>query len=222
MNFLDLCKKAHTESGLSGAGPSTVINQTGVTNRMIRYVEREWRRIQGLHDSWLFMRNQVSVAMTIGQREYDPAVDWLIADFDLPYTDTLKYSDNTGSLRFIEWQDWTRGNYDLAATVQIGKPGAFTWSPQQTIIFDRQPEAAYQIQLEYNRAPQSLAVDGDVPIIPARFHDLIVYAAVIRFAKFDKDKELEQTATTDYEEWLSKLEASQLPPLQFAKSRYAS
>jgi hypothetical protein len=222
MNFLDLCKRAHTESGLSGAGPSTVIGQTGVTARMIRYVEREWRRIQGLHDHWYFMRNQVSVSTVIGQREYDPAVDWLIDDFDLPYTDTFKFTDNTGKLRFIDWNTWTASNYDVASVVQPGKPGAFTWSPQLEIITDRNPDAAYQIQLEYHRAPQSLVMDTDVPIMPARFHDLIVYAAVMRFAKFDKDMELLQTATTDYEEWLSKLENSQLPAIQFAKSRYAS
>ena len=220
MNFLSLCRRAYVESGLSGPGPATVVSQTGATDRVIKFVEREWRRIQGLHDGWLFMRASASLSLVAGTREY--AGSSFAADFDLPYTDTLKYQDRTGFIRYVEWQDWVRGNYDLSASVQSGKPCAFTWSPDLKIIFDRDPDAAYPVQLEYHRTPQSLAADSDVPIIPERFHDIIIYAAIVRFAQFDKDPELMQTATMNYEEWLAKLENSQLPKLKFANSRYAS
>ena len=47
--FLELCKRLRAEAGLSGSGPSTVINQTGHYGNVVRWVQQAYSLILKLY-----------------------------------------------------------------------------------------------------------------------------------------------------------------------------
>ena len=64
----------------------------------------------------------------------------------------------------------------------IGKPTSFTVHPQtEAVHLTMTPDLAYELFYDYRRTPQVLVADDDTPIMPSRYHELIVGWAMLKY-----------------------------------------
>jgi hypothetical protein len=95
-------------------------------------------------------------------------------------------SSSRQKLQYVSYGDWLRYAYDRPANA--GKPTHFTLSNDGRVEFYPPLDDAYNISFEYTRTPQALSVHSDTPTyLPARFHNAIVWKAVMYWAEFTGD-----------------------------------
>ena len=68
---------------------------------------------------------------------------------------------------------------------------------------------------DYWRTPQILEDDEDEPIMPSRYHDLIVYWALKKYGLYEAATEAIARADMEINRLLPELEMDQLPPVRF-------
>jgi hypothetical protein len=97
-------------------------------------------------------------------------------------------------------------------TETLGRPQVFTIHPNtEAIIIAPVADAAYSLWFDYYRTPQVLAEDGDTPIMPARYHQLIVAWALRTYGFHEVASEKLMQAKETISRQLSELEIDQLP-----------
>lgn len=189
--------------------------------RIVGYTAEAWKKIQGLHTDWSFMRGDASFTLTPAVQSYSLAtLRATIPLLDVPDLDECRWTDRTGSLRKVDWSTWTHCNYDLLTTT--GKPQLVTENPARALLFYPIPTAANVFTMKYRRTPQVLAADADVPICPDRHQEVIAYRALMLWAAFDQDGTLLKTSTDEYEERLSAMERECRPTVSFGGARLRS
>lgn len=226
--FLDLARRVASDSGTvdSGVLPATVTGQTGRLAKIVRWTNDAWRDIQNAHTAWRWMQGEFTGSTVAAQVRYDAVTDFSLPRFaEWIYTnyggeDRLSIYDpavgvsSEGMLSFWEWDRFyavkTRG------TVQTGKPTVFSIDPANMLCLSPTPDKAYTVRGLYQKTPQDLTADTDVPEMPARFHTMIAEAALMRLGTHDE-------AVTQLPLWqlrklteFSQLESSQLPRLRLA------
>jgi len=221
--FLDLAQKVAAESGtISGVQPSAVTGQTGRLALVVRHVRDAWVEIQASRDDWRFLRKTFSGGLTQGTLCYTPAsfslIDharWitdqhnLYADQALSLYKTSAGQADEGALDEISYELWRR-RYDRGVH-DANRPTQYAIDPQNGICFGPTPDDGYTVRGEYMRTPQELETDGDVPIMPARFHDLIAWRALMKLGAYDEAEWPVQRARSEYEGLLDDLMRDQLP-----------
>jgi hypothetical protein len=185
--FLQLCAKLAQESGAIGAAPSSVTDQSG----------RQKKAVDWVRDAWLAIQNDL------------PDADFLQAEFEgslvaetLRYTgaslDITNFARWVGSislypagdqsqereLKPLRYDSWRR-TFDFG-THDAGTPCYWAVDAGNQLCVGPKPDAAYVIRGFYRRTPQELAANGDIPILPERFHDAIVHRAHMMLAASDE------------------------------------
>ena len=220
MTFLEICQKVREKVAVSGQGPSTVVAQTGSMLRVINCVVEAWREIQSSSDSWKFMQKSGTLSLVLGTQLYSLAT--LVAANPLygeVMTDTLKFIDGN-RLEFVDYDRWEADSIDIGTLT--GKPTQWTQDADLALLFYPIPDADFSLRFRYSRAPQVLAANADIPVCPAAFHMAIVYRAAILYAELDEAQELLRGFLPEYQTWMAKMEADQLPSVGFSPSRYRS
>lgn len=217
LNFLALVQRVYRESGLAGAGPTTVAAQTGRYGDVVHWVLDAYEEIQGMRTDWNWDWAQGTFTLVANTDTYDPIVDFLVAagirDFSRALTASYCYPTSVGVnsrlfMRFLEWEQF-RG---LVVPVAPGtQPTSFTLRPDGDVQYYPVPSVAVTVVHEYWRNPQTLAADEDVLRIPAKFHMAVVWAAVMKgcgktqnFARWD-------TAEEEFNKLLRAMERECLP-----------
>jgi hypothetical protein len=65
----------------------------------------------------------------------------------------------------------------IAARTTRNQPDLLERRTGRSLLVGPKPDKAYVVRGEYQRGPQTLADDGDVPIMPTQYHDAIVWRA---------------------------------------------
>lgn len=190
--FLQLCARLTTRSGVIGTAPVAVTGQTGRQAKCVDWIEQAYEIIQSLHPDWSFLQGTWSSSLTIGQTTYTAAQLGIASRFGewagdrrasgrdfQPVTLYLTATgvSNEGPLREISFEQWM-STYDRGTQV-AGRPLYYCRAPDDTLRFGPKPDAAYTARGQYRKAPQILAANGDIPECPDRFHDAIVYRAMM-------------------------------------------
>lgn len=233
MNFLQLCQRAVSECGVSGT-LTTTTGQTGSLGRIVSWIGDAWNDVQSEHDDWDWMRSsnllgsgvsfvpaagQASSTLGAGAGTVGVAVDdfgkWDRETFRC-YTTTVGTSDETflDNILFDTWRD----AYMLGAmrTVQT-RPVAIAVGPDQSLNLGPPPNGLYTITGDYFVAPSAMESDTDVPVgLPSRFHNMIVYATMMKYAGYESAPEVYQTGDRQYRQNINQLEARRLPRMSFA------
>jgi hypothetical protein len=224
--FLGLCSLMATRSGIIGAAPSAVTGQTGRQAKCVDWVMNAWQLIQELQD-WNFLYGEVSaVALTIGTASYTGSALGVASRFgrflgDRPgpsgrykpwtiYDNSIGTSDET-ALCLIPYMLW-REMYDRGAQTNQ-RPVHYAIAPDQSIRFGPIPEKAYKVRGEYVKAPQVLAANGDIPDMPTKFHDIIVWRAIMLAAEHDESPPGLAAAVTKFQQMLTDMMSELLPDL---------
>ena len=211
MTYLELAQMLRSEAGLSGTGPASVQSQVGMDLKICNWIKRSWIDIQESRFPWRFLwKNDGAFTTTIGVRGYDPASFGFAVGRLHESTVTVLIGNVWSSLVPMEYEAF-RQCYLADAVATSGRPTVFTVAPDDSLLFDQLPDAAYQIRFEYSRSPQVLVQNSDVPIIPSSLHDVIVYHALAKYAIHDEAQITFQDADARYRRWLRRLEREQLP-----------
>lgn len=217
MDFLALCKRAHKEAGISGGGPTTVLNQSGQLGRLVSWVNQAWTDVQLMRPNWLFMHAEFSFNTVAATRDY-LAADYSITDMKLWDTHSFLIYDpaigesDQNKLDFLDYAQW-RAEYRVQMNVRDNdRPQLITLLPDNKVRFEPRPDKVYTVEGEYKRSTQDLAADADVPTnLPDDFHAIIVWQALKYYGFYENAPDVLDAAETNFDNLLYRLELEQLP-----------
>jgi|TARA_Y100000310_G_scaffold51684_1_gene47605 hypothetical protein len=222
--FLEICQKVARESGtISGALPTAVTGQTGRLLKIVNWVADAWDEIQNDQSTWLWMRKEFSDVTVADTFKYS-ASDWSLTNFSRWVIDPLSVTmyltatgvSDEGELKFITWEEW-RIKYGRG-TQDSGRPIEYTITPAEEFAVGPKPDAVYTINGEYFEDNETLAADGDTPNCPARFHNVIVWKALMKLAGSDEGGEQSKNFEALYKPLRFALERDQLPKISIAST----
>lgn len=230
MNYLQLAQRLRQEAGVPGTGPTAVTSQTGELLRLVDWVATAWRELQNKHINWRWMRRSFTFTTTTGQSEYasTAATDttdaaaisrfarWISHD-DYGCVTVSIYETATGvsAQRWLIYMPWDsfRGLYRFSAQTN-GVPAHFSITPANKIAIGPAPNATgYTVAGDYQMGAQELSANGDTPDMPVRFHLLIVYEALKKYAAYDAAGEVYAVAKAESDSLMFRLESDQLPEI---------
>lgn len=226
--FLQLCRAVARDSGTVSnlPAPATTASQTGRPYRITEWVKDAYRMIQLRRDDWRWLTVEFSGQTIASTRSYDSAAmsiserfgHWVFHNyFDNERTFsaylTSAGQDDEWFLSVVPW-DRFRARYMVGtAATDSDKPRYVSVDPQGNLVFYPTPDAAYTIKGQYYKAPQELSEDVDVPEMPARFHEMIKWGAILELERYD---EAPITGAYPYRKLLSEMEFQQTPRIEKA------
>lgn len=215
--FLQLCQDTHENAGLSGSGPASVSGQSGMAKKIVNWVKNAWYEIQSLHPDWRWMwKDDGLVTCVANQREYDLTGLGFDVNYIIRETPRRRVSGQPGTDMWLVWYEYAdfRSTF-LYGPVRYGIPNAVTIDPMGNMLLDPVPNDAYEVRFEYHKKPVLMTASGDIPECPVKFHDMIMYRALMKYGAHDGAADVYQDAKGNYEMWERRLEAEQLPvPVQ--------
>lgn len=223
MNFLQLSQRLRQEAGLSGSGPTTVVDQTGMSGQIVDWINTAYMDVLMQHANWRFMQDDFSFETTASKREYTPTEagvtdldSWKVDDYG-SFRIYLSASGvaNEQYLYPLFWDDFKQMYLFGTTRTAEGMPNYFAVQPDQSLNFYLVPDAVYTISGKYFKAPAEMSADADEPIIPDQYHMIIVWRALMFYAGFDAASEKYATGKSEYTKLLMRLEINQLPQMTF-------
>lgn len=228
-SFLELCAKLARESGAVGSAPASVNSQTGRQAKCVEWVRQAWEQIQSDNADWRFLRSEFSADLQANIMAYAPASlgittgvhSWLP---DLPERRSVTIyppSDQSQEveLRQISYDTWrtcyNRGVHDAL------QPVHWAIHPDGSLLIGPKPDQAYKVRGEYVRQPQTLSADGDIPIMPAQYHDAIVWRAAMLLAEHDEAPVARQSAALKYDVLYRNMVRDLLPAIELGGNALA-
>ena len=188
MDFITLVKTLRRECRVTGTNDTvTSPTESSEWQNLIEWVAQAWIEIQILHHNWKWMRTTASFTTTVSKGDYSLS--------DLSITDHAEWLNKTGRiyltasgtpdeqyLDFMEYENF-RDMYLFGTTrTQDSRPTVYTIDPTDGIIMWPRPSDNYTVSIDYQKKPTALALDADTPDMPERFHYLIVYDAMKKYA----------------------------------------
>jgi hypothetical protein len=225
MTFLELCQKTAADSGtVFGTLPTTVVAQTGRLGRIVGWVQDAYTDIQRRRDTWNWMQAEFEEPLIISQQSYAGS------DFSLTRLDRFRLKGNDdepllsiydpdigvsdeGFMIPMEWRAFRNAFLVGGSRSTTGKPTRASVSPSGDLYVFPTPDKAYKIHGTYSKTLQTLSVDADVPEMPARFHDLIKWQALLYLGEADESLVQIPLWLRNYNRLYGDLEDHQLPEM---------
>jgi hypothetical protein len=238
MNFLQICQRTATECGVASgqaitAAMPSVISQVGSLARVINWVGDAWQDIQQAHEDWTWMRSsnilglglsfqtvdgQASYPLGVGAGTVGIAVEafgkWDRDAFRVETT-TDSFHDET-FLDEIPFDKWRNGYMYGAMRLVKTRPVAIAVGPDRSLNLGPPPNGNYTVTGDYFVAPTAMVANDDLPIgLPTRFHMLIVYIAMQKYAGYESAPEVFQRGAKEERKMYANLLAARAPRLHF-------
>ena len=196
MDLLGLVQALHNEAKLAGAAPTGTAGLSGRGADLVRWVIEAWQDIQRDRDGkWNWLRGNfhvdtiaatASYASTAVQDTDDAAAITRFRAWDLDKREPpLIYlsSDGKSTEREMFIDDWAHFRYLYVRNTHTNAyPGSIVADVKNKLFIGPTPDAVYRVTGNYWKSNQVLAVDADIPEMPADYHFMIVYRAIIKYA----------------------------------------
>lgn len=220
MNFVDLVEDLRVECGVSGSPLVTVQNLNGELARLRKWIVDAWNMIQMKHQDWKFFRADFSFVTQPNKQAYTPT-DAGVSNLDIWRQDSVWLYQNAqgvGNQMPIGWMEWEHFRRMYMLGIQsTQRPIAFTVRPEdKALLLGGTPDDAYTVSGEYWRDIQTLSLDTDVPLMPVKFHKLIVLEAMKKYAGFEAAAEVMGRAKDESGPLWDALVFDQLPQVTVA------
>lgn len=221
--YLELSQELARESG--NFDPSLLTSVTGLTGRpakIVNWVNKAYLNIQNSRRDWGWLIAAFSDNLIPGSAVYTPASfnlqrfsTWMgDRDWFMPITlyDPAKGVSDEGPLQQISHELW-KTKWDRGDQSNYSRPIEFAISPRDELEFGPIPDMAYTVRGQYLKGPQILVNASDVPEMPSRFHDMIVWEAQRLMLISDGDYQDSQFPTMEMVGLRHELELDQLPEI---------
>lgn len=212
--YLALCQKMIRDLGMSNT-ISTVVNQTGMNQKIVDWIADADEDIQTKYTDWNFLWSSHSVNTVASTREYiAPAAlgEWDRSSFYLNYT--LDSYQHLSEIDYIAWRD-TYG----PGTHTNSKPDSFIITPAGNIYLEPIPDDTYALTANYWATPTRFSNNTDTSAIPTRFERAILARAKIYYAEHEEFINVYELAKAEFDDVMLKLEAAELPGAHRARRR---
>jgi hypothetical protein len=199
---------------MGGSGPSTVVGQTGEYKRVVEWIKQAWIDIQTRHIDWNFMRGTFTLTTVNGTAEY-AASDASLTDLDFWPTTRLKiYATSTSDetdMDYVSYDEFFE-TYMLGS-IGTGRPFFYTITPDNKLRMYPTPDTGYTVYGDYYKQPTTLAANSDVPACKARYHQIIVWHALLKYARYEAATEVVNDAMLNFRRMMSQMERTELPDM---------
>lgn len=216
MNYLALANRLRSESAISGNAIPSVIGQTGEYKHLIDWINMAYVDIQNMHVNWEFLRKDLAFDTIAGVQNYsDTGIG--LADLGEWSIDSMRvYLKSAGIsneqyLLPVSWDEFRESFLFGSTRSQTGMPVNVAAKPDDSLVIYPIPDAIYSINGEYFRAPHELALDTDLPLIPTKFHMVIVWRALMMYAMHANAQELFVVGDRETRRLIFKMEQVLLP-----------
>ncbi len=196
-----------------------MLEQTGRQARFVGWVRTAWELIQNLSSDWSFLQGEHQSALAPNNQIYTDA------SFNVPrfgrwlgdnqrrrpisiYDPAIGRRDES-ELREITFDQW-KARWDFGVH-DASRPTEYAIAPDDTLRFGPTPDKAYAIRMRYMKTAQILAANDDKPDLPVRFHNIIVWRAIMLMSDHDEAGDALALAGVKYRETLNQLTHSCLP-----------
>lgn len=220
-----------------------VASATGSLARIVSWVNDGWTDIQMDHDDWQWMRSSnilrlsgtaplgsanagISFVTVAGQATYplgtgagtvgvaaDAFGKWIPGTFR-NFTTATGFRDEIpmGDIGFDRWRDGYMTNANR--TVQT-RPTVVAIGPDKSVNIGPPSNGIYTVTGDYYVAPTEMVTDTDVPVgLPTRFHMLIVYRAMLKYARYASAPEVDAGAREENAGMYAQLQALYAPKIK--------
>lgn len=202
MTFLDLCQRLRQECGVSGVGPMDTRDQKGEYGRLVDWAQQAWIELQLERPEWKFNWATAEVEVAEGARQITMPDDF--SSFE-------RAKLNGETLKVVAWNR-VRDPANADKPTRIGQsPGGQWW-------LDVAPANDALMEIEYWLKPQILEHPYAEPRLPAAFHMLIVYKAMLQYALYENAPEVVEQSRMNESRLKFRLEREQLPPMGLGES----
>jgi hypothetical protein len=222
--FLELVKDlARQDGSISVTSITSVEAQTGRIEKMVNWVQKAYNNIQNSRRDWGWLIDEFEVSLIPGTAIYTPLSfnltrfsNWVRDDWDgykpMSLRDPLIGLADEGELDEIDYRVW-RERYGRGdqSSVYWNRPTEWAVTPKNELAFGSVPDTAFTIRGQYQKGPQLLVANSDIPEMPARFHDLIVWEAHRMLLIHDGAYQESQFPTQEMATLRHQLEMDQLP-----------
>lgn len=227
MTYLELFQAAKRECRITGSAPASVAGNTEVLDRLANWVSAAYVDIQN-RDDWRWLRHQFTLPLVAsdGTYAYGDCTDsetssaitrlshWWLNDLENP---PKCYLTATG----VGGEYWlTFHAYEHFVTVYRrnlqpeSNPSVCSVDYLDRIVIGPIPNDAYTMTGDYQLSAQTLALDADVPEMPAQFHMLIVYQAMQKYGYIEGSSEVLMRGQAEGNRMMRQLEINQKPRMR--------
>jgi hypothetical protein len=226
MNYLELVKRLRQECGVAGNGPVSVQGQIGEAKRLVDWINSAYLEIQGMADDWGFLKADFSFNIVPGVGDYTvsggPGVGAGLTDLRYWHRDTFRIYDPAIGINdeqfLVEWEENVFRNTYRFQNQTPSKPSVFAVDTRgKELRFGPEPDRVYTVYGEYQRVPQNLLNDDDVPLLPSHLHILIVYKAMEYYGLYEAASEVLARGERMFRSLKNQLEREQLPMISFGE-----
>jgi hypothetical protein len=221
MDRLTLARRLSRECGINQIGPSSTTNQTGEYLRVVTWIDDAYKSVQLVSSQWQFLRKEFSFSLTAAKVAYTPA-EALLTDFSEWVSDDEGDSEDfriyltASDEQFMTYMPWEMFRVAYMVGTQrtmTGRPSVYTIKPDDALMFYPIPDAVYTCVGEYFMVPDVMELDKDIPIFPARFHEIILYRAMMYYGAYSQEPDKYAVGEREYKRLLRTLKKSQLPQM---------
>ena len=220
MNYLALCQRLRQEAGLSGIGPVSVLNQSGEMKRIVDWISAAYEDIQNLHATWRFLRDDFSFPTIANTQEYKPAAV-SISDFGSWVKEDIRLysaiSDET-ALIYYPWSTFRETYLYGSHRLQTERPTVISVKPDEALVLWAIPNGIYTVNGEYYKTGDLMSANTDIPLIPSRFHMIIVWKALMHYGAYAGADEKYAHGNNEFRRLLANLEYDQLEDTTYGES----
>ena len=207
MTFLELCQEVVRLGGISGTGPANTTSQTGEYRRVVMFVSEAYEEICSQHFDWDFLW---------GQEVASVSTEIVPAPANLGIWDAQRLFLDGAALTSIVHAEY------VPETLSNSRPYGAVIRPDGSLQLVPAPDTSYDIIFDYFKAAPTLSADNDVPLMPERFHRVIVGRAMVSLGNFEAAEDIKQQGVELYQKYLMSLEAHQLSRRQQTYGRQES
>jgi hypothetical protein len=148
---------------------------------------------------------QGSLSLAVGSQIYDLPID-------LKRIEGCSVRINGNQLIELKYTEFR----DHFSTASKGRPSYYCIMPNGQMKVNTLPDHIYLITFDYYKKPQELGANTDIPWLPAEYHLLIVYEAMLSYGGYENATEVYQRARIKYDQLSMDVERTQLPQLELA------
>lgn len=209
--FLQLCQETRRECGIQGTGPTTVVSQTGLMQRVVDWVADANDYVCSLYHDWDFLWSAYSGTTSAGSEDLSLAQPTDLGAWDRESFAIARGTSTGRSLRVVDYKEWRK----YQGLKSNEEPASITIKPNGNLVLNTKANGTHTITADYWKAPARLTADAGTSDIPALYERVIIARAKMYFYEDQQLLDLYNSAEKEFKEWLTKLEGNQLPGQQW-------
>lgn len=206
--FLEIVQDLHFEAGAAGLPPTSVVNQVGEADRLVRWVRKAEFFWQSRWANWKFMHRTLPAGFrTLRSIDTAPPDDLAAWDFR---TFFIRVDEDSG------WLPLQAQEYDVVKELPPetvdGLPLRVVVLPNDYLRFSPLPDREYDLRADYYRKPVRLEENSQVSMIPDAYVPTVVLGTALGYvADYEDAPELKRRSVELVEDHATQLQAAYLP-----------